>query len=497
MGTGAKSWLVRVVVAGILGCGGEASNESASRVESQALAVPAATPAFVQVGSAVSSSASSLAILYPDAQAGGNLNVVTVMWGDTTSTVASVTDSKGNAYALAAGPTKGTALTSSIYYAKNIAVGSNTVTVKFNQKAAYPNVNVLEYSGVDTTSPLDVDASATGDGTTANSGSAMTTSANDLIIGAGNGQNSFTAPGTGFNSRIINAYGGITEDEIASTPGNHNAAATLQSGYWVMQMVAFKAGTGGGSGPCADTSYGDGVTCIKGAGQQTTTDQTTVSVPFTPTEGHAVIATGYSCWDSECKTTGATTLSIGDNVHGTEACFVASPHSPFTLIQTSKSREHVQEYVWVCPDIPSGVNTLTMTCSTKAACNWMTLLVTEWTGLATSDPFDVDSSATSSVQGTTATVSASTTKTHELMLTYGDTTYDQWSCPVAPYQAPEECCNATGGNINAAATTGSTKGTQTAQITWASGVSCSGHNTGGVTTDWFQVMVGVKSLLSQ
>jgi hypothetical protein len=496
MGTSAKSWLVSVVVAAILGCSGGSTNDSASRAEPQALALPAATPAFVQVGSAVSSSASSLAIPYPDAQAEGDLNVVTVMWGDTTSTVASVTDSRGNVYALAAGPTKGAALTSSTYYAKNIAVGSNTVTVKFNQTAAFPNANVLEYSGVDTTSPLDVNASATGDGTTANSGSATTTSANELIIGAGNAQNSFTAPGSGFNKRIINAYGGIAEDQIASTPGSHDAVATLQSGNWVMQMVAFKAAVGS-SGPCSDTSYGDGVTCIKGAGQQTRTDQTTVSVPFAPAAGHAVIATGYSCWDSDCKTTGTTTLSIGDNVHGTEACFLTSPHSPFTLIETSASKEHIQEYVWVCPNIPSGVNTLTMTCSSASACNWMTLLVTEWTGLATSDPFDVDGSATSSVQGTTATVSASTTKTHDLILTYGDTTYDQWSCPVAPYQAPEECCNATGGNINAARTTGSTKGAQTAQITWASGVSCLGHDTGGVTTDWFQVIVGVKSLLSQ
>ena len=123
---------------------------------------------------------------FPSAQTAGNLNVVAVMWGDTTSTVSSVTDSKGNTYALAVGPTKATGLTSAIYYAKNIAGGSNTVTVTFNQTAGYPNVNVLEYSGLDTANPLDVTAAATGTGTTANSGSATTTSANELIVGAGN-----------------------------------------------------------------------------------------------------------------------------------------------------------------------------------------------------------------------------------------------------------------------------------------------------------------------
>ena len=121
------------------------------------------TISFVQVKSTTQTSGTTVAIGYPVAQTAGNLNVVAVMWGDTTSTVSSVTDSKGNTYALAVGPTKGTGLSSAIYYAKNIAGGSNTVTVKFNQTAAYPNVNVLEYSGLDTANPLDVSAAYDGD----------------------------------------------------------------------------------------------------------------------------------------------------------------------------------------------------------------------------------------------------------------------------------------------------------------------------------------------
>ncbi len=166
--------------------------------------------------------------------------MVAVMWGDTTSTVSSVTDSKGNVYALAVGPTKVTGLTQSIYYAKNIAGGSNTVTVSFNQTASYPNVNVLEYSGLSTTSPLDVTAGATGSGTTANSGSATTTSANELIVGAGNPSSVFTGAGSGFSNRIINSFGGISEDKIVSSTGSYNATVTLTSGTWVMQMVGFK-----------------------------------------------------------------------------------------------------------------------------------------------------------------------------------------------------------------------------------------------------------------
>ena len=199
------------------------------------------TITYVQSKSTTQTSGSSVAIVFTAGQTAGNLNVVEIMWGDTTSTISSVTDSKGNTYALAVGPTKTTALTSAIYYAKNIAAGSNTVTVKFNTSAAYPNINVLEYSGLDTTSPLDVTAAATGTGTTANSGSATTTAAKELIVGAGNPSSGFTAAGSGFTSRLINAYGGISEDKIVSSTGSYNATATMTSGNWVMQMATFRA----------------------------------------------------------------------------------------------------------------------------------------------------------------------------------------------------------------------------------------------------------------
>jgi hypothetical protein len=196
--------------------------------------------AYVQGKSGTQTSGSSVAVTYPAGQTSGDLNVVAVMWGDTTRAISSVTDSKGNTYAVAAGPTKGTGLSSAIYYAKNIAGGSNTVTVKFNGTASFPNMNVLEYSGLDPANPLDVSAGATGSGTTGNSGSKTTTSANELIVGAGNPSTVFTGPGSGFTNRMINGFGGITEDKIVSSTGNYNATATLTSGAWVMQMAAFR-----------------------------------------------------------------------------------------------------------------------------------------------------------------------------------------------------------------------------------------------------------------
>src|SRR6266851_2726081 len=198
---------------------------------------------FVQVNYKTSNpSGSTLAVAYPAAQTGGNLNIVVVGWNDTTAAVSSVTDSRGNTYTRAVGPTTGTALSQSIYYAKNIIAGSNTVTVVFNQAAAYPDVRVLEYSGADTTNPLDVTAGASGTGLTGNSGSATTTSANDLVFGAGMTFDIYNAPGSGFTSRVITNFGDIAEDKSVTSAGSYSATGGMRaSAPWVMQMATFKA----------------------------------------------------------------------------------------------------------------------------------------------------------------------------------------------------------------------------------------------------------------
>ena len=133
--------------------------------------------------------------------------------------MSSVSDSRGNTYAQAGTTITGTALRQAIYYAKNIAGGSNTVTVTFNQAAAFVDVRMLEYSGLDTTSPLDVTAGAAGSSASPNSGAATTTSANELIFGAGMTANHFTGGGTGFTSRVITGDGDIAEDKVVEQHG--------------------------------------------------------------------------------------------------------------------------------------------------------------------------------------------------------------------------------------------------------------------------------------
>jgi hypothetical protein len=211
---------------------------------------------FVQLNSATPQTPSaSVTVTYPVAQTAGNLNVVVVGWNDTTSTVSMLGDSQGNNYALAIGPTTGTGLRQSIYYAVGIKAGSNTVTVRFSQAARYVDIRVLEYRGVDPAAPLDVTAGAAGSGTTASSGAATTRSASDLIFGAGTTAGRFSAAGVGFISRTITSQDGdIAEDDTVSTTGSYSASAPNSSGNWAMQMVAFRASGQGSGNPAPKVS---------------------------------------------------------------------------------------------------------------------------------------------------------------------------------------------------------------------------------------------------
>src|SRR2546422_3108879 len=175
----------------------------------------AASIAFVQSNSATPQSPqTTVTVTYTAAQTLGNLNVVVVGWNNSTAAVSSVTDSRGNAYAVAAAPVvqSGTA-SQVIYYAKNISAagaGANTVTVTFSTAAAFPDIRIAEYSGLDTVSPLDVSVGAQGTTTsTSNSGPVTTTNANDLLVGANLVQSITTGAGTGFTSRGITAHGDI------------------------------------------------------------------------------------------------------------------------------------------------------------------------------------------------------------------------------------------------------------------------------------------------
>jgi hypothetical protein len=216
------------------------SNTASAATQSRAIA-------FVQKHYATPQTpVSTVRVAFIAAQSAGNLNVVVVGWNDATAQVASVTDTKGNAYQLAVGPTvfSGT-LTQSIYYARNItaaAAGANAVTVSFTLAANYPDIRVLEYSGLDGVSPVDATAAATGTTTTSSTPAVVTTHASDLLFAANTVATWTSGAGTGWRNRIITTPDAdIAEDRVVSTAGSYLATAPLgNAGPWVMQVVALK-----------------------------------------------------------------------------------------------------------------------------------------------------------------------------------------------------------------------------------------------------------------
>jgi hypothetical protein len=192
----------------------------------------------------------SVPVKFNAAQFAGDLNVVVVGWNDSTATVSAVTDTAGNSYTLAVGPTVISGVASqSIYYAKSIAAasaGANTVTVGFSTGAQYPDIRILEYSGADKVNPVDVTAASSNNSGSSNSGLVATTNPTDLLFGANLVLSLTTGPGSGFTSRLLTAPDGdIAEDSMVTTTGSYSATAPLNiSSQWIMQMVAFRTPSG-------------------------------------------------------------------------------------------------------------------------------------------------------------------------------------------------------------------------------------------------------------
>jgi len=198
-------------------------------------------PSLVQVNnSSQISSGSSVSVAFGAPTAAGNTIVVYAIWSNAESV--SLTDSRGDAFVSVGVPVSwGKGYSAQIFYAVDIAGGSDTVTAAFHTSVtSFGVIYVHEYAGISATSPVDVMASASGSSASMSSGSAATSSANELIFGAGVSDNMVTAAGAGFTS-LDQAYGNITEQLIASSVGSYAATATHNGSAWGMQMVAFRA----------------------------------------------------------------------------------------------------------------------------------------------------------------------------------------------------------------------------------------------------------------
>ncbi len=200
-------------------------------------------PAYVQSKSQSYGATNQASITLPGSSASTDLLVLSFIYDNTALTVSSVTDSKGNTYTSAVGPTTvggwGKAYT---YYAKNIVGGAGAITTTITLSGPSTSLfdaYLLEYSGLDATAPLDQTSSGTGSGTAMDSGSKTTTKAPELIYGFGADDNDCTVDSPYTNREATN--GQCAGDQTVFSTGLYHVTATENpTGAWLLQMATFK-----------------------------------------------------------------------------------------------------------------------------------------------------------------------------------------------------------------------------------------------------------------
>lgn len=169
----------------------------------------------------------------------GSVLIADIYLSDGAATVSSVTDTNGNTWA-AIGSIQVMNGAGLIYYAKNATAGATTVTV--TPSTGGTHVLLHEYSGLDTSAPLEANVSATGTSTATADSGAATVTAGSLVHGFIFALRVITA-GSGFTERTNDAFFNDVESEDRTAPGGSvNVTATLAdaTGTWAAFLAAFK-----------------------------------------------------------------------------------------------------------------------------------------------------------------------------------------------------------------------------------------------------------------
>ena len=218
----------------------------ASFIGLAALALPATSratfkPRFVQKGYFEVTAGSSVEVPLRRANVAGNLLVAYVVWDN--AGAVSLSDSRGNAYVSAVGPTQATGdpTSAQIFYAANIGAGPNTVTAQFATAISVRGaLYVVEYSGLDHAAPLDTAVAAAGAGAAMDSGPLSTTTASELLFMGAESTLRVTRKARHYRVRS-RKYGNMIAEQVAATAGPYEATATQLGSAWILQLVAFKA----------------------------------------------------------------------------------------------------------------------------------------------------------------------------------------------------------------------------------------------------------------
>jgi hypothetical protein len=186
---------------------------------------------------------------FTGASTNGHLVVVHLDWTNQSVHIASVTDSKGNAYKKINGTTNwnGTAYAAELWYAYNITGAATltiTATLSGNPTAtpaagSFSQIYISEYSGIATSvDPLDVNSVTASNSATPSSGAVVTRYTHELVYGASIGASGTLNAGAGFSGRSTQ-NNNIIEDKNVATSNSYAATFSSGGGNWVAQMATF------------------------------------------------------------------------------------------------------------------------------------------------------------------------------------------------------------------------------------------------------------------
>lgn len=203
---------------------------------------------LVQSASIQGTGGKSVSLNFPNSNAAGNLILAFVRMSSTSQTV-TLADTAGNIYTDAVGQVQTTdGHQIHLFYAKNVAGGTNTVTATFSGSNNHPWLAVLEYSGLSTSGPLDKTAHAQGNGNTVNSGpTAVTAAANELVFAATGMQASWSGQITaGSGYTLVQQNPGSStaaaEQQVVSATGSYSGVFALSSSAnWSAVVATFSA----------------------------------------------------------------------------------------------------------------------------------------------------------------------------------------------------------------------------------------------------------------
>lgn len=209
----------------------------------------AAEPYYVQsTNNGNSAAGTTLSAAFTSNVTAGNLIVAAVGYASDTVT-ATLSDTLGNTYNVAIGPTDSATLGFRQYIFWTVAnsSGANTLLLTLSSGVSFRRLTIHEYTNVNA---LDAATGAIGSSGAPNSGSVTTSYANELIFGWAESNHGTTTAGSGFTLRET-CLSESTEDKAVTSTGSYSAIYPSDGTAWMCQVATFYKSSGPNGGLAA------------------------------------------------------------------------------------------------------------------------------------------------------------------------------------------------------------------------------------------------------